>query len=113
MCAPSAVPVALHRLRIERRRDAEVLSAPVEQPARQPELVSDVERSERTDLELPLAGHHFGVDAGDGEAGVEAVVEVLLDNVTAVDLVRADTAVVEALRVPDNRRPGIRADAPS
>ena len=93
-----AVPVALDRLRVERRRDAEVFGDAVQQPARDPELVGDVERAQRADLELPLAGHHFGVDAGDAEAGVEARVEVRFDDVTAVHLVGADTAVVEALR---------------
>ena len=93
-----AVPVALHRLRVERGRDAEVLGDAVQQVARHPELVGDVERAERADLELPLAGHHLGVDARDREAGVEARVEVRLDDVAAVHLVGADAAVVEALR---------------
>ena len=64
-----AVPVALDRLRVERRGDAEVLGDAVQQPARDPQLVGDVERAERADLELPLAGHDLGVDAGDREAG--------------------------------------------
>ncbi len=93
-----AVPVALHRLRVERRRDAEVLGDAVEQPAGHPQLVGHVERAERADLELPLAGHDLGVDARDAEAGVEARVEVRLDDVTAEHLVGADAAVVEALR---------------
>ena len=75
-----AVPVALDRLRVERRRDAEVLGDAVQQPARDPQLVGDVERAERADLELPLAGHHLGVDAGDPETGFEARVEVRLDD---------------------------------
>ena len=70
----------------------------VEEPARHPELVGDLERRQRADLELPLAGHHFGVDAGDAETGFEARVEVRFDDVAAVHLVGADAAVVEALR---------------
>ena len=70
----------------------------VEQPAGHPQLVGDVERAQRADLELPLAGHHLGVDARDAEAGVEARLEVRLDDVTAEHLVGADAAVVEALR---------------
>ena len=40
-----------------------------------PQLVADLERADRADLELPLPGHHLGVDAADGQAGGEAVVE--------------------------------------
>ena len=87
--------------------DAEVLGDAVEQPAGEPQLVGHVERAERADLELPLAGHDLGVDAGDAEAGVEAGVEVRLDDVTAEDLVGADAAVVEALR----RREAVRREA--
>ena len=67
-----AVPVALDRLGVERGGDAEVLGDAVEQPAGQPELVGDLERAERADLELPLAGHDLGVDARDREAGIDA-----------------------------------------
>ena len=93
-----AVPVTLDRLRVERGGDAEVLGDPVEQPAGHPQLVGDVERAQRADLELPLARHDLGVDARDAEAGVEARLEVRLDDVTAEDLVGADAAVVEGLR---------------
>ena len=93
-----AVPVAGDRLRVERRRDAELLGDAVEEPTRHPQLVGDVERAQRADLELPLTGHHLGVDAGDREPGFETRVEVLLDDVAAEHLVGADTAVVEALR---------------
>ena len=98
VCAPAPFQSPFDRLRVERRRDAEVLGDAVEQPARHPELVGDVERAERADLELPLAGHDLGVDAGDAEAGFEARVEVRLDDVAAEHLVGADAAVVEALR---------------
>ena len=57
-----------------------------------------VERAGRADLELPLAGHDLGVDAGDRQAGVEAGLGVLLDDLAAEDLVGADAAVVAALR---------------
>lgn len=35
-------------------------------------LVADLERADGPDLELPLAGHDLGVDAGDDEAGLDA-----------------------------------------
>ena len=92
-----AVPVALHGLRVERGGDAEVLRDAVEQPAGDPQLVGDLRRGHGADLELPLAGHDLGVDAGEVEAGLQAGVEVGLDDVTAVDLVGADAAVVAAL----------------
>ena len=98
MCAAGAVPVALHRLGVERGGHVEVLGGAVQQPAGDPQLVGDLERAERADLELPLADHHLGVDAADRQAGGEAVVEVLLDDLAAEDLVGADAAVVAALR---------------
>ena len=98
MCAPAPFQSPEHRLRRDRHRDAEVLGDAVEQPARDPQLVRDVERAQRADLELPLAGHDLGVDAGDADAGLDAGVHVRLDDLTAEDLVGADAAVVEALR---------------
>lgn len=35
-------------------------------------LVADLERADGADLELPLAGHDLGVDAGDDQAGLDA-----------------------------------------
>ncbi len=94
-----AVPVALDRLRVERGRDAEASSAMRYSSQRAIQSWSETSSGrQRPDLELPLAGHHFGVDAGDAEAGLEARVEVRLDDVAAVHLVGADAAVVEALR---------------
>src|SRR5262249_51189196 len=93
-----AVPVALDRLRVERRRHTEVFGDAVEQPARDPQLVGDVERAERANLEFPLPRHDFGVDTGDRDARGQARVEVRLDDVAAVHLIRAHTAVIEALR---------------
>ena len=111
VCAPAPFQSPFDRLRVERRRDAELLGDAVQQPARHPELVGDVERRQRPDLELPLAGHHLGVDARDAEPGLEARVEVRLDDVAAEHLVGADAAVVEALRRGEPTRPGSRADA--
>ena len=45
------------------------------------EVVADLGHARRADLELPLTGHHLGVGAGDLEAGVEARLRVLLDDV--------------------------------
>src|SRR5205814_10173341 len=58
-----AVPVPADRLRIERRADAERLADAVQEPAREPQLVADLRRVQRTDLELPLTGHDLRVDA--------------------------------------------------
>ena len=93
------VPVAADRLRVERRRDAEVLGDAVEQPARDPQLVGDVERARAG----PTWNSHWpGITSAlmpeMREARVEARVEVRLDDVAAEHLVGADTAVVEALR---------------
>ena len=48
-------------------------------------------------MELPLARHDLGVDAGDVDAGVQAGFIVSLDDVAAEDLARADATVVGAL----------------
>src|SRR5690606_10383872 len=82
-----AVPVALDRLGVEGGGDAEVLPGAVQQPAGQPQLVGDVERGQLADLELPLARHDLGVDAGDGQTRPQAVVQVGLDDLAAGDLV--------------------------
>ena len=95
--AAGAVPVAADGLGVQRGADAEVLADAVEQPAGKPQLVTDLRRRQRADLELPLAGHDLGVDAGDCEAGRDAGVEVGLDDRAAEDFVGADAAVVATL----------------
>ena len=97
--AAGAVPVALLRLGGEADHDVVVLGDALQQPAGDVEVVADLGHAGRADLELPLAGHHLGVGAGDLEAGVDARLGVLLDDVAAEDLVGADAAVVRALRV--------------
>ena len=82
-----AVPVAPHRLGVEGDGDAHVLADAVQQPAGDPQLVGHLERADRADLELPLAGHDLGVDAGDRQAGRQAGVEVGLDDRAAEDVV--------------------------
>jgi len=74
--AARAVPVALDRFGRKGARDAEILAEAVQQVARQHGLVAELERADRADLELPLAGHDLGVDAADGEAGLEAGLHV-------------------------------------
>ena len=93
-----AVPVALLGLGVEGDDHVEVLGDAVQQPAGDVQLVADVERAERADLELPLAGHHLGVGAADAEPGVDAGLRVHLDDVPPHDAAGADAAVVRALR---------------
>ncbi len=69
----------------------------VQQPAREPQLIADLGGVQRPDLEFPLAGHDLGVDPGDLESGLQAGIEMRLDDLTAEDLIRADAAVVAAL----------------
>ena len=93
-----AVPVALHRLGLDRDLDAVILGQTEEEVAGDPQVVADGDGVGRADLEFPLAGHDFGVGAGDGKASLNAGGGVLFDEVTAVDLHGTDTAVVRALR---------------
>jgi hypothetical protein len=95
--AARTVPVARHRLGVDGGRDVEVLGDAVEQPAGDPHVVAHLDDAGGADLELPLAHHHLGVDAGELQAGLEAGVHVGLDDLAAVDLVGADAAVVGAL----------------
>ena len=97
--AAGAVPVALLGLGGEADDDVVVLGDAVQQPAGDVHLVADGGRAERADLELPLAGHDLGVGAGDLEAGVEAGLRVLLDDLATDDAAGADAAVVRALRL--------------
>jgi hypothetical protein len=52
----------------------------------------------RTNLELPLGWHDFGIGTRDLDTGEQASLVVSLDNISAVDLASTDTAVVRALR---------------
>ena len=61
----SPVPVALFRLGIEGDDDVEVFGDAVQQPASDPQLVSNFEGAQWANLEFPLARHHFGVGTGD------------------------------------------------
>jgi hypothetical protein len=61
----------------------------------------------RTNLELPLSGHNFGIGTRDLYAGVQASLVVSLDNVSAVDLASTNTTVVWALWT------GVTADRPA
>lgn len=56
-----------------------------------------LDTSAGANLVLPLGGHDLGVDTGDVDAGIQASAVVSLDDVTAVDLAGADTAVVGTL----------------
>ena len=71
-------------------------------------MVADRDGVGRADLEFPLAGHDLGVGAGDGQTGIDAGLRVLLDQVAAVDLHRADAAVVRTLRGAGSRWSGTR-----
>ena len=95
---PGAVPVALLRLGGEGDDDVVVLGDAVQQPAGHVQVVADGQRVGGADLELPLAGHDLGVGALDHQAGVDARLGVLLDDLAADDPAGADAAVVRALR---------------
>ena len=98
VCAPAPFQSPFCGLASKRDDDVVVLGDAVQQPAGDVQVVADLERRRRADLELPLAGHDLGVGAADHEAGVDARLGVLLDDVAAEDLVGADAAVVAALR---------------
>jgi hypothetical protein len=62
-----------------------------------PELITHLNSLARSNLELPLGGHDLGVGARDLNACVKTGSVVSFDNVSTVDVVGADSAVVRSL----------------
>jgi len=92
-----AVPVTLHGLGVNGDHGAKVLSHSVQQETTHPQVVTHGDALAGTNLELPLSGHDFGIGAGNVDSSIEASLVVSLDNVTAVNLVGSDSAVVGSL----------------
>jgi hypothetical protein len=95
--ATSAVPVTLNRLRVEAADDTEVLGNSAKEVSGHPELITHFDSFAGSNLELPLGRHDLGVGARDLDASVEASSVVSLDNISAVDVVGSNSAVVRAL----------------
>ena len=77
--AASTIPVSLKRFGVEGDFDTPLFSNADEKIASHPEVVTHGDAFTRTNLELPLGGHNFSVDATDVDAGVEASAVVSLD----------------------------------
>ena len=95
--AACAVPVALHRLRLERDDHAVFLGDAVKQVTGHVQVVAHLEQTRGTDLELPLAGHDLRVDSCELETRRQAGIDMIVGNFAAENAIRAGTAVVGAL----------------
>ena len=96
--ASSTVPVTSERLRVERNGNTPFLSYSDQKEPGHPEVVSHVLTLARTDLELPLRGHNFGVDTRDVYSSVQASTVVSFDHVTSENFSSSDSTVVRTLR---------------
>ena len=81
--AASAVPVALEGFGVEGDLDAPHFRTTDEKVAGHPQMVTHRDTLARTDLELPLRGHHFSVDTRNLDASVQAGAVVGFDEVTS------------------------------
>jgi hypothetical protein len=70
---------------VERYLDTPLLSDANEKIPCHPEVITHRDSFAGTDLELPLRRHHFGVNATDVNAGIQARAVVGLDEITGED----------------------------
>lgn len=68
--APSSVPISLKGFGMEGHLDSPLLGDPNQKISGHPQVVAHGDPFTGTNLELPLRGHHFGVDSADVDAGI-------------------------------------------
>ena len=95
---PTTVPVTREGLGMELDLHAMALGGPEQQIARHDQVVSGSQPMTEA-LVLPLTEHDLGVHAGDSKPRVQALFQMLFDDVAPRHVLVADRAVVGTLRL--------------
>merc|ERR1719193_2407909 len=81
----------MNRLGIKRYHNSEVLSNPLKEIPRHPEVIPHVDTLCWSHLELPLSWHHLRVGAGDSNSGVHATPVMRFRYISPIHLVGLGT----------------------
>jgi len=93
------IPVIVNWLGREEDNSTKFLSNMAKEESGHPELIIELDIFAGFNLIFSLRRHHFSINVGDVDTGVQTGFVVCFDNVTAVNLAHIHTTVVGALSV--------------